>query len=438
MERRRRGIAPIVAVAAALSLSAAHALPVAEAPASPDSVSAAQAVQAPGTVSTTPAVQALDSASAAVSAPDTLSAAPAGIPSKPDSAAAPGDSALSPADAAPAAPGKSAANLDTLHRFDVTLGAGVFFLDFGDRRRFNDQLNAYAADAKKSAATRADSQAISTVRFQNADLSFPVRLGLRWNPLEWLSLGGGAEWIWHEQDALLLRRNGYTSFKYGMQTWALFAELSVAIPKEFLTIDGGDGLRLAVRRYWLPASYLVAEWDGRSRRLWADADPAGAGWGLLLGSEFARTGPFRASFALQWRSIEAKSGQSWRKILPDGDAKGRAKWSLGGIGAEFVLSWGAFPKVVDRAPKAAAGDEGPAPSATLPVSESERAERAGQSSAFSETAPSEEPEQAPETARENAPAASETGAAAIEAVPSPAPAEKKAAEPPGGRKPENF
>ena len=432
MERRRRGIAPIVAVAAALSLSAAHALPVAEEPASPDSFSAAHALPVaeepakPDTVSAAPAVQAPDSASApapdtaalAVQAPDSLSAATAGIPSKPDSAAVPGDSALSPADAATAAPGKSAANLDTLHRFDVTLGAGVFFLDFGDRRRFNDQLNAYASDAKKSAATRADSQAISTVRFQNADLSFPVRLGLRWNPLEWLSLGGGAEWTWHEQDALLLRRNGYTSFKYGMQTWALFAELSVAIPKEFLTIDGGDGLRLAVRRYWLPASYLVAEWDGRSRRLWADADPAGAGWGLLLGSEFSRTGPFRAGFALQWCSIEAKSGQSWRKILPDGDAKGRAKWSLGGIGAEFVLSWGAFPKVVDRAPEAAAGDEGPAPSATLPVSESERAERAGQSSAFSETAPSEEPEQTPETADDAA--------------------EKKAAEPPGGRKPENF
>ena len=299
-------------------------------------------------------------------APDTALVPVAAVPGDSLSPAAPG-SASAPADTADSAEtqrelsrlAQSAAkssSADTLYRLDFQVAVGALFLDFGVRDRLNSQLSAFLAEEKKAAATRADSAALSVVRFQNVDLTVPVNLGVRWSPHPAFSLAAGGQWTDHSQDALLLKREGYSSYRYNVQIWAAYAEAAVAIPLDFVQLDNGNALRVALRRYWLPASFLSTEWQGKTRRLWADADPLGAGWGLLLGSEFGRTGPLRMEFNLQWRSIRAETPQRWAVLLPDADKTSRAKaakWDLGGFGIECVFSWGTFAKIAEKGEKSA-------------------------------------------------------------------------------------
>ena len=355
---------------AALAAAQTPATSISAVPAAPADTASAGS-PAPSDSISAPAASVSDTASAQsdslvpVAAADTTAARAASISdtAAADSlspvAAAPSDS-LSPSadekrEALDKAARAAATAADTLYRLDFQVAVGALFLDFGVRDRLNSQLSAFLAEEKKAATTRADSAAISVVRFQNVDLTVPVNLGVRWSPVPSFSLGAGGQWTDHSQDALLLKREGYSSYRYNVQIWAAYAEAAVAIPLDFVQLDNGNALRLAVRRYWLPASFLSTEWKGRTRRLWADADPLGAGWGILLGSEFGRTGPLRMEFDLQWRSLRAKTPQRWAVLLPDADKTSRAKpakWDLGGLGIECVFSWGTFAKIVEKGEKA--------------------------------------------------------------------------------------
>lgn len=229
--------------------------------------------------------------------------------------------------------------VDSLYRFSISGDVGIFFLSFDQRRLFTEQLHSFAADAKKAAATSSDSIAIKTVPFQQVNFFFPLHLALHFHPYRWLSLGLGGEWKQESQEALLLSSHGVDEFIYSITTWSGYLELTGLIPERLFSIQGGDGVRVSIRRYWLPASWIATHWAGEEKKLWSKSDFTGAGWGVSVGSYFANLGPIKAFFELEWRSVQAESEQAWSKILPDHRSDDKAKWSLGGLGANLRLTW---------------------------------------------------------------------------------------------------
>jgi hypothetical protein len=250
------------------------------------------------------------------------------VPAAPDTSAvvAPDTSIVAPDTSAVAAIDSSAVPSDTamkeiksgLHFF---IGAGVHFIDFKERSRF--QLGLEERFAGYMEDYHEDEEGYSLPQkqdFQNVNLTFPISVGLMWHFSSTHSIGLGATFIYNKESVVLTDKYGETyNLQYALQALPIFAEYRLQISPNLFSLRNGDYFSVFLRYYWLiPPTEFYSSW-GKTR---AEFDPFGSGYGFFFGYRFWEWQNFSFWGELGILSLDAKASTK------DGVLD---SWNLGGI-----------------------------------------------------------------------------------------------------------
>jgi hypothetical protein len=205
-----------------------------------------------------------------------------------------------------------------LHFF---IGAGVHFINFKDRSKFQENLLERFAVYMED--YREDEEGFSIPQkqdFQNVNLAFPISTGLMWHFSGAHSIGLGATFMYNKESVILTDKYGNSyNLQYALQALPIFAEYRLQISPDLFSLRNGDYFSVFLRYYWLvPPTEFYSSW-GKTR---AEFDPLGSGYGFFLGYRFWEWESFSFWGELGFLSLDAKA------ITKDGVLD---SWNLGGI-----------------------------------------------------------------------------------------------------------
>ncbi|MDR0516429.1 MAG: hypothetical protein LBH25_05220 [Fibromonadaceae bacterium] len=200
------------------------------------------------------------------------------------------------------------------------IGAGVHFISFKERSRFQAILEAQFNEYKE--AYEEDSLGFVPVKqdFQSVNLTFPLSTGLMWHFNDMHSLGLGLAFFYNNESVILTDKHGEThNLKYTLQAFPIFAEYRLQVSPNLISLKNGDYFSIFLRYYWLlPNTEFYSSWGNAK----ADFEALGSGYGVFMGYRFWEWEGFSFWGEMGLLSLDAK-GSNKNAVL--------SSWNLGGI-----------------------------------------------------------------------------------------------------------
>ena len=222
-------------------------------------------------------------------------------------------------------------------RLSIFAQPSVSFLNFEQRKYFQDAIDTIYKSFKEDALTEKESLNVAKQDFQKVNFCFPVSAGIQYQFLQDNFISAGIGFIYDNESIVLVdRKNRTHNYSYTIQGVPLFLEYRFAIPKNFMSLSGESLFSIALRWYWvLPGTEIYSTWG----KMEAETPYTGAGYGVSLGYLVASWKNFKVYGDVGFSSIDVKSKKSFADIVPDGPEK-KAHWNVGGLQMQVRVSFG--------------------------------------------------------------------------------------------------
>lgn len=222
-------------------------------------------------------------------------------------------------------------------KLSIFVQPSVSFLDFENRKYFQNAVDTIYQSFRESAVTESESLNVAKQDFQKVNFCFPVSAGLQYQVLRDHFISAGIGFIYDNESVVLTdRKNRAHNYSYTIQGVPLFLEYRLAIPKNFMSLSNSSLFSIAARWYWvLPGTEIYTTWG----MLEAKTPITGAGFGISLGYLVASWKGFNIYGDVGFSSISVESNKKFSDIVPDGPEE-KAKWNVGGLQMQFRVSFG--------------------------------------------------------------------------------------------------
>ena len=222
-------------------------------------------------------------------------------------------------------------------RLSIFLQPAVSFLDFPERKYFQDAIDTLYYSFKQDAVTESESLSVAKQDFQKVNFCFPISAGLQYQLFKDNFISAGVSFIYDNESVVLTdRKNRTHNYSYTIQGMPLFLEYRLGIPRNFMTLSGESLFSIAVRWYWvLPGTEIYTTWG----QMDAKTPLLGAGFGVSVGYLIANWKNFNIYGDVGFSSIKVESEKKFSKIVPDGPDK-KAKWNIGGLTMQVRIGFG--------------------------------------------------------------------------------------------------
>ncbi|MCQ2122795.1 MAG: hypothetical protein MJZ25_01275 [Fibrobacter sp.] len=222
-------------------------------------------------------------------------------------------------------------------KLSIFVQPSVSFLDFENRKYFQNAVDTIYKSFRESAVTESESLNVAKQDFQKVNFCFPISAGLQYQVLRDHFISAGIGFIYDNESVVLTdRKNRTHNYSYTIQGVPLFLEYRLAIPKNFLSLSNSSLFSIAARWYWvLPGTEIYTTWG----MLEAKTPLSGAGFGISLGYLVASWKGFNIYGDIGFSSISVESDKKFSDIVPDGPEE-KAKWNVGGLQMQFRVSFG--------------------------------------------------------------------------------------------------
>ena len=229
-------------------------------------------------------------------------------------------------------------------RISIFLQPAISFLDFGERKYFQNTVDTIYREFYSQALTESESLTVAKQDFQKVNFCFPISGGLQFQPIRDNFFSLGLSFIYdHEAVVLTDRKNKSHHYEYTIQGMPLFLEYRLAIPKNLMSLTGESLFSVAVRWYWvLPGTEIYSTWG----KIAAETPLYGGGFGFSIGYLITSWKGFNVFGDIGYSSIPVKSKKSFADIVPDGPTE-KAKWNVGGLQLQIRVGFGLwdYPKI---------------------------------------------------------------------------------------------
>ncbi len=222
-------------------------------------------------------------------------------------------------------------------RLSVFVQPSVSFLDFENRKYFQNAVDTIYQSFRENALTESESLNVAKQDFQKVNFCFPISAGIQYQVAQDHFISAGIGFIYDNESVVLTdRKNRAHNYSYTIQGVPVFLEYRLAIPKNFMAMSNASLFSIAARWYWvLPGTEIYTTWG----MLEAKTPITGAGFGVSLGYLVASWKDFNIYGDIGFSSISVESDKKFSSIVPDGPEE-KAKWNVGGLQMQVRVSFG--------------------------------------------------------------------------------------------------
>lgn len=226
-------------------------------------------------------------------------------------------------------------------RLSVFVQPSVSFLDFENRKYFQNAVDTIYQSFRENALTESESLNVAKQDFQKVNFCFPISAGIQYQVAQDHFISAGIGFIYDNESVVLTdRKNRAHNYSYTIQGVPLFLEYRLAIPKNFMSLSNANLFSVSARWYWvLPGTEIYTTWG----MLDAKTPITGAGFGISFGYLVASWKGFNIYGDVGYSTISVESNKKFSDIV-DGGPEEKAKWNIGGLQMQFRVSYGVWNK----------------------------------------------------------------------------------------------